>query len=242
MVGDDQGNTSEELLASALVANIHRQDLEELDEARALQRLLAVHGSQHALAKRLYRSQGWGSQRLALLNLTPKLQARIGEEPIDLLRAVGNRPQEEQEGALRELKAERVREEAEKQAAKSGKRADASVAAGTRSDRSGDYGVIRHSPQPPRPGGRSGPARGASAQGGRSRAAHRLPRDGHKRERRRGGAERPQGAVRPTRRPRVPPGSQGGVRRCLPRPAPVLGHEGGAAGPGPAAGTGALTR
>ncbi|MFD7282325.1 ParB/RepB/Spo0J family partition protein [Streptomyces sp. NPDC059862] len=114
MVSDDQGTTSEELLESALVANIHRQDLEELDEARALQRLLAIHGSQVALAKRLHRSQGWVSQRLALLNLTPELQARIGEEPIDLLRAVGNKPAAQQETALQELKEERARKEAEK--------------------------------------------------------------------------------------------------------------------------------
>ncbi|MGW3653541.1 ParB/RepB/Spo0J family partition protein [Streptomyces sp. NPDC000878] len=112
MVSDDQGTTSEELLESALVANIHRQDLEELDEARALQRLLAIHGSQTALAKRLHRSQGWVSQRLALLNLTPELQARIGEEPIDLLRAVGNKPAAEQETALKDLKEERARKEA----------------------------------------------------------------------------------------------------------------------------------
>ncbi|MFJ9668769.1 ParB/RepB/Spo0J family partition protein [Streptomyces sp. NPDC101219] len=116
MVSDDQGSTSEELLESALVANIHRQDLEELDEARALQRLLAIHGSQRALAKRLHRSQGWISQRLALLNLTPELQARIGEEPIDLLRAVGNKPHREQEAALNELKTERANKEASGQA------------------------------------------------------------------------------------------------------------------------------
>ncbi|WP_373432386.1 ParB/RepB/Spo0J family partition protein [Streptomyces canus] len=114
MVSDDQGTTSEELLESALVANIHRQDLEELDEARALQRLLAIHGSQTALAKRLQRSQGWVSQRLALLNLTPDLQARIGEEPVDLLRAVGNKPAAEQKAALEELKTKRARQEAEK--------------------------------------------------------------------------------------------------------------------------------
>lgn len=111
MVSDDQGSTSEELLESALVANIHRQDLEELDEARALQRLLTIYGSQRALAKRLHRSQGWVSQRLSLLNLTPELQARIGQDPIDLLRAVGNRPHDEQEAALEELKAERARKE-----------------------------------------------------------------------------------------------------------------------------------
>ncbi|MFF1443392.1 ParB/RepB/Spo0J family partition protein [Streptomyces sp. NPDC058295] len=117
MVSDEQGGTSEELLESALVANIHRQDLEELDEARALQRLLAIHGSQRALAKRLHRSQGWVSQRVALLNLTPELQSRIGQEPIDLLRAVGNKPADQQEAALAELKAERARKEQQLRAA-----------------------------------------------------------------------------------------------------------------------------
>ncbi|PKW00372.1 chromosome partitioning protein, ParB family [Streptomyces sp. 1222.5] len=111
MVSDDQGSNSEELLESALVANIHRQDLNELDEARALERLLTIHGSQTALAKRLHRSQGWVSQRLALLKLTPELQSRIGVEPIDLLRAVAGKPVDEQEAALRRLKDERARKE-----------------------------------------------------------------------------------------------------------------------------------
>lgn len=103
-VDDEQGADSEEILESALVANIHRKALPELDEARALQRLLHIHGSQAALAKRLHKSQGWISQRLALLNLTPELQAKIGQEPIKFLRAVGNRPEEEQAAALEELK------------------------------------------------------------------------------------------------------------------------------------------
>jgi ParB family chromosome partitioning protein len=114
MVSDDQGATADELLESALVANIHRQALEELDEARALERLLSIHGTQTALAKRLHRSQGWVSQRLALLTLTPELQERIGKEPIDLLRAVGKKPADQQQAAFEELKARRAREEAEK--------------------------------------------------------------------------------------------------------------------------------
>ncbi|WP_413754764.1 ParB/RepB/Spo0J family partition protein [Streptomyces sp. MMBL 11-3] len=115
MVSDEQGANAEELLESALVANIHRQDLDELDEARALERLLAIHGSQTALARRLHRSQGWVSQRIALLNLAPELQALIGQEPIDLLRAVGNKPADQQPSALAELKEQRHRKEAEKQ-------------------------------------------------------------------------------------------------------------------------------
>ncbi|MGW2706988.1 ParB/RepB/Spo0J family partition protein [Streptomyces sp. NPDC001340] len=158
MVSDDQGATSEELLESALVANIHRQDLEEIDEARALQRLLAIHGSQRALAKRLHRSQGWVSQRLALLNLTPELQARIGEEPIDLLRAVGNKPADQQAAALEELKAERARKEEEQaRTAKAlrekttGGHADSTGAAPA-----GDYAVITNAPDSaPQDGGTS---------------------------------------------------------------------------------------
>lgn len=144
MVSDDQGGTSEELLESALVANIHRQDLDELDEARALQRLLVIHGSQRALAKRLHRSQGWVSQRLALLNLTPDLQARIGEEPIDLLRAVGNKPADQQESALDELKTERARKESEARAPRTQpvQVAAAEPAPSKPENDQSDYGVI----------------------------------------------------------------------------------------------------
>ncbi|MFE6357549.1 ParB/RepB/Spo0J family partition protein [Streptomyces rochei] len=144
MVSDDEGSTSEELLESALVANIHRQDLEELDEARALQRLLAIHGSQTALAKRLHRSQGWVSQRLALLNLTPELQARISHEPIDLLRAVGNKPAEEQEAALQALKEQRAQKEAERKRRRSarGSETEGVEQRGGVGKAGGHYGVI----------------------------------------------------------------------------------------------------
>ncbi|MFB7601124.1 ParB/RepB/Spo0J family partition protein [Streptomyces sp. NPDC056160] len=117
MVDDEQGSDGDAILESALVANIHRNDLDPLDEARALQRLLAIHGSQVKLAKRLRKSQGWVSQRLALLNLSPQLQAAVGAEPVELLRAVAKEPQERQEAALEELKAERLRKEVERKAA-----------------------------------------------------------------------------------------------------------------------------
>ncbi|MFF2730227.1 ParB/RepB/Spo0J family partition protein [Streptomyces sp. NPDC058008] len=114
MVDDEQGSDGDAILESALVANIHRSDLDPLDEARALQRLLAIHGSQVKLAKRLRKSQGWVSQRLTLLNLSPELQAIVGEEPVELLRSVAKEPQERQGDALRELKAERARKDAER--------------------------------------------------------------------------------------------------------------------------------
>lgn len=110
-LNEDLGSNADEVLESALVANIHRRDLDPLDEARALQQLLSVHGTQEALAARLHRSQGWVSQRLALLGLTPELQEKLvsGEEPAELLRRVGNKKPEEQAAHLERLKSEKQR-------------------------------------------------------------------------------------------------------------------------------------
>ncbi|MFI2242552.1 ParB/RepB/Spo0J family partition protein [Streptomyces chrestomyceticus] len=118
MVDDTQGSTADELLESALVANIHRKDLAPMEEARALERLMEIHESQGALAQRLHRSQAWVSQRLALLDLAPELQDRIGKEPIELLRAVGKKPVGEQSAELEKLKEERARRASEKPARK----------------------------------------------------------------------------------------------------------------------------
>ncbi|MFD3778185.1 ParB/RepB/Spo0J family partition protein [Streptomyces sp. NPDC058612] len=110
MLDEDLGNTADEILESSLVANIHRQDLEPLDEARVLQQLLQSAGTQEALAARLHRSQGWVSQRLALLGLTPELQSKLvaGEEPAELLRRVGNKKPEEQAAHLERLKEQKA--------------------------------------------------------------------------------------------------------------------------------------
>ncbi|MGP3635327.1 ParB/RepB/Spo0J family partition protein [Streptomyces sp. 24-1644] len=106
MVDDDLGSNPDEILESALVANVHRQDLDPLDEAKVLQQLLTVHGTQEALAARLHRSQGWVSQRLALLGLTPELKEKLqsGEESAALLRRVGKKKPEEQAEHLKHLK------------------------------------------------------------------------------------------------------------------------------------------
>jgi ParB family transcriptional regulator, chromosome partitioning protein len=109
-VDEDLGNNADEILESALVANIHRQDLDPLDEAHALQQLLHVVGTQDALAARLHRSQGWVSQRLALLGLTPELKEKLasGEESAELLRRVGNKRPEEQASHLEALKEQKA--------------------------------------------------------------------------------------------------------------------------------------
>ncbi|MEU2027063.1 ParB/RepB/Spo0J family partition protein [Streptomyces sp. NPDC016469] len=111
MLDDKLGSNPDEILESALVANIHRQELNHLDEAKALEQLLKIHGTQEALAARLHRSQGWVSQRLALLTLTPSLKEKLqsGEESAATLRLVGKKKAEDQEAHLQHLKATRAR-------------------------------------------------------------------------------------------------------------------------------------
>ncbi|MCA1223966.1 ParB/RepB/Spo0J family partition protein [Streptomyces sp. 8L] len=114
MLDDDMGSDPESLLESALVANVHRKALEPLDEAHALKQLLTVHGTQTALAERLHRSQGWVSQRLALLGLTDELKGRLEkkQEAPELLRRVGSKKKEDQEKELARLKEEKARRKA----------------------------------------------------------------------------------------------------------------------------------
>ncbi|MFD6953309.1 chromosome partitioning protein ParB [Nocardiopsis sp. TSRI0078] len=70
--GDD------ELLRDALLENLHRQELNPLEEAAAYQQLLDDFGSTHGeLAQRIGRSRSHITNTLRLLNLTPKVQTRV---------------------------------------------------------------------------------------------------------------------------------------------------------------------
>lgn len=156
MLDDDLGRNADDLLESALVANIHRKNFDPLDEARALQQLLTIHGTQEALAARLHRSQGWVAQRLALLGLTPALQKRLedGEESVDMLRRVGRKKPEEQEQILQRLKDEEARKKAAAKAARKRPPGPAVAADDGTHGSSHDevqtqpphYGVIKHPP------------------------------------------------------------------------------------------------
>jgi ParB family chromosome partitioning protein len=151
MLDEELGSNPDEVLESALVANVHRQDLDHLDEARALQQLLGVHKTQEALAARLHRSQAWVSQRLALLGLTPELKEKLvsGEEPVELLRRVGKKKPEEQAEHLERLKAKR-QEKAPQQTQSTRSAADDAVP-----DRDAEAHNDVMKPAAPAPSGRS---------------------------------------------------------------------------------------
>ncbi|GAA0298668.1 hypothetical protein GCM10010302_41680 [Streptomyces polychromogenes] len=103
-VNDALSASAADILESALIANVHRVDVAPMDQARALQELVDVHGSQAQVAKRIGKTPAWVSQRLTLLNLTPELQDKVetGELKVEPARRIGRLPQEEQAAAATE--------------------------------------------------------------------------------------------------------------------------------------------
>lgn len=73
----------EQLLTEALVENIHRTDLDPLEEALAYQQLLEDFGVTHdELARRLGRSRSAISNSLRLLNLPAAVQQRVADRQL----------------------------------------------------------------------------------------------------------------------------------------------------------------
>ena len=73
-----RSTSDDELLRDALLENLHRQELNPLEEAAAYQQLLDDFGATHGeLAQRIGRSRSHISNTLRLLNLTPKVQTRV---------------------------------------------------------------------------------------------------------------------------------------------------------------------
>jgi ParB family transcriptional regulator, chromosome partitioning protein len=68
----------DEMLRDALIENLHRQQLDPLEEAAAYQQLLDDFGATHEeLARKIGRSRPHISNTLRLLNLPPKVQRRV---------------------------------------------------------------------------------------------------------------------------------------------------------------------
>jgi ParB family chromosome partitioning protein len=90
--------TDESLLEAAFVANYHRDDMTDLEEAHALQQLVEYYGSQTKAAKRLGIPQATISSKLSLLKLSPELQKDLmsGERSVEHVRNLGKLAPEEQ--------------------------------------------------------------------------------------------------------------------------------------------------
>ncbi|MBT2446063.1 ParB/RepB/Spo0J family partition protein [Streptomyces sp. ISL-43] len=109
-VDDSLAQDADTLLETALTAAVQHENLEPLDEAKALQRLVHVHGSQRAVARALGKSSPWVTQRIALLKLTPELQGAVEDRslPVEIARNVGQLPAQQQQSAAEEALAKRA--------------------------------------------------------------------------------------------------------------------------------------
>ncbi|GAB3214255.1 hypothetical protein GCM10027294_53130 [Marinactinospora endophytica] len=94
----DSPASAGEILSGALVENIHRKNLEPLEEAKAVAELLEIHGSQAEVGRQLGMTRAWVSQRMALLGLRPELKEalRSGRLKVKEARRLGTLPEEEQ--------------------------------------------------------------------------------------------------------------------------------------------------
>ena len=73
-----RGTTDDEMLREALMENLHREQLNPLDEAAAYQQLLDDFGATHdELARKVGRSRSHISNTIRLLNLPPAVQSRV---------------------------------------------------------------------------------------------------------------------------------------------------------------------
>ncbi|CAL9621365.1 Nucleoid occlusion protein (plasmid) [Streptomyces sp. enrichment culture] len=106
--------TDEALLEAAFVANYHRDDMTDLEEAHALKTLVDYYGSQTKAAKRLGIPQNTISSKLSLLKLTPELQKDLvtGVRKVEHVRNLGRLSPEEQKAKADE-RAEAARRKAQ---------------------------------------------------------------------------------------------------------------------------------
>lgn len=101
VVKDELAKDRSTLLASALKENLDRDDLDIIEEAQGVERLVDECGSAAAAAHQLGKSEGWVSQRRQLLTMDPELQEglRRGEIAVRDMRELARVPRVQQVAA-----------------------------------------------------------------------------------------------------------------------------------------------
>ncbi|MEV6274061.1 ParB N-terminal domain-containing protein [Nocardia sp. NPDC051832] len=116
VVKDEVAATRATLRTAAIRENVERENLDVIEEARAVEALVADSGTASAAAVALGKTEAWVSQRRALLRLTPQLQQKLraGELAIRVARSLAQVPAEEQVARWQAALAKPEGEKAEK--------------------------------------------------------------------------------------------------------------------------------
>ncbi|MFW0786120.1 ParB/RepB/Spo0J family partition protein [Gordonia sp. CPCC 206044] len=101
VIRDGLASDKATLLWASIAENLERQDFDVIEEARAVEAMVAELGNARAAAQRLNKTDGWVSQRRALLHLDPQLQEKLrnGELAVRHARSLAKVPREEQVAA-----------------------------------------------------------------------------------------------------------------------------------------------
>lgn len=101
VVRDEMATSDVSILTAAVLENLAREDLDVIEEAKAVELLVEALSTASAVATALKRSEGWVSQRRALMKLDPVLQEKLraGELGIREARSFSKVPREEQVAA-----------------------------------------------------------------------------------------------------------------------------------------------
>nr|WP_223185302.1 ParB/RepB/Spo0J family partition protein [Streptomyces sp. CBMA152] len=124
-------STDESLLEAAFVANVHRDDMNPLEQAHALKKLVEFYGSQSRAAKRLGIAQSTISSKLSVLDLAPDLQSDLleGRRKVEHVRNLSKyEPNEQRAQADARAAAAEERREATRRAGEELSRRDNSAA------------------------------------------------------------------------------------------------------------------
>lgn len=91
IVNDDFAADRKTFLDAVVSENVDRQNFDPIEEAYAVQALVAEFGSNRAVAQHFDRVDGWVTQRLLLTHLDPQMQALVRQKdvPLDAARSLG---------------------------------------------------------------------------------------------------------------------------------------------------------
>jgi ParB family transcriptional regulator, chromosome partitioning protein len=93
-------------LDALFTENLDRKNFNAIEEAHAVEAMVAECGTAQAAAQAFRRTEGWISQRRALLRLTPELQDKVGsgELPVRIARSIASLPPANQAEAWRQAR------------------------------------------------------------------------------------------------------------------------------------------
>jgi ParB family chromosome partitioning protein len=103
IIRDDIASSRTAFLDAVFTENIQRRNFDPIEEAHAVEALVAEFGTGQAVAAHYEKSGGWVTQRRILLRLTPELQDLVSARriPLETAREIGKLPSEQQLDAWR---------------------------------------------------------------------------------------------------------------------------------------------